>query len=84
MSAVYAVGSRASWTRVSCDNVGYSDIGRPFVTLFSLQHLREERSEPIFIIFFSVYVFIFLLYNVVLVLSYIGMNLPWVYMCSPS
>ena len=29
-----------------------------------------------------VYIFIFLLYNTVLVLPYIDMNLPWVYMCS--
>ena len=35
--------------------------------------------------FFKFYLFIyFLLYNMVLVLPYIGMNLPWVYMCSPS
>ena len=33
--------------------------------------------------FFSVYLFI-LLYNIVLVLPYIDLNLPWVYMCSPS
>ena len=36
------------------------------------------------IFFFSfIYLFI-LLYNIVLVLPYIDMNLPWVYMCSPS
>ena len=34
-------------------------------------------------LFFVVYLFI-LLYNIVLVLPYIDMNLPWVYMCSPS
>ena len=28
--------------------------------------------------------FIILLYNIVLVLPYIDMNPPWVYMCSPS
>ena len=28
------------------------------------------------------YLFIFLLYNIVLILPYIDMNLPWVYMCS--
>ena len=33
--------------------------------------------------FFFIYLFI-LLYNIVLVLPYIDMNLPWVYMCSPS
>ena len=30
------------------------------------------------------YLFIYLLYNIVLVLPYIDTNLPWVYMCSPS
>ena len=36
----------------------------------------------LFILFFS---FIYLLlYNIVVVLPYIDMNLPWVYMCSPS
>ena len=34
------------------------------------------------LIFFNV--LIFLLYNIVLVLPYIDMNLPWVYMCSPT
>ena len=36
-----------------------------------------------FFLFFSV-LFIYLLYNIVLVLPYIDMNQPWVYMCSPS
>ena len=36
-----------------------------------------------FIIIIFIYLFI-LLYNIVLVLPYIDMNLPWVYMCSPS
>ena len=34
-----------------------------------------------------IYIFLlllFLLYNIELVLPYIDMNLPWVYMCSPS
>ena len=36
-------------------------------------------------IFFPLYFFGgLLIYNIVLVLSYIDMNLPWVYMCSPS
>ena len=34
--------------------------------------------------FFPSVLFIFLLYNIVLVLPYIDMNLPWVYMSSPS
>ena len=33
--------------------------------------------------FFSVFIYLFLLYNIVLVLPYINMNLPRVYMCSP-
>ena len=78
MSAVYAVGSRASWTRVSCDNVGYSDIGRPFVTLFFSATISERKGQnPFLLFFFQFYLFIFLLYNVVLVLPYIDMNLPW-------
>ena len=36
-----------------------------------------------YIIFFFFF-FFFLLYNIVLVLPYIDMDLPWVYMCSPS
>ena len=34
--------------------------------------------------FFQFYLFIYLLYNIVLALPYIDMNLPWLYMCSPS
>ena len=38
-----------------------------------------------FILLFSVlFIYLFLLYNIVLVLPYIDMNPPWVYMCSPS
>ena len=35
------------------------------------------------ILFYLTYLFIFL-YNIVLVLPYIDLNPPWVYMCSPS
>ena len=34
--------------------------------------------------FYFIYLFMFLLYNIVLVLPYINMNLPQVYMCSQS
>ena len=34
--------------------------------------------------FFKKFYLFILLYNIVLVLPYIGLNLPWVYMCSPS
>ena len=38
-----------------------------------------------FLLFFFYFIYLFiLLYNTVLVLPYINMNLPWVYMCSPS
>ena len=54
-----------------------------------VQHFgRSYVSEflgLITIFFKQFYLFInFLLYNIVLVLPYIDMNLPWVYMCSPS
>ena len=39
---------------------------------------------PFFFTDISVYSFFFLLFNIVLVLPYINMNLPWVYTCSPS
>lgn len=48
MSAVHAVGSSASWTWVSSDHVGYSDIGRPSVTLFSAT-ISERRGQNPFL-----------------------------------
>ena len=44
--------------------------------------LMAESGEELKSIFF-IYLFI-LLYNIVLALPYIDLNLPWVYMCSPS
>ena len=38
--------------------------------------------EPTLLLLFNL--FIILLYNIVLVLPYIDMNPPWVYVCSPS
>ena len=38
----------------------------------------------IFFVLQEFILFIFLLYNIVLLLPYINMNLPWVYTCSPS
>ena len=38
----------------------------------------------LFIFSSFIYLFILLLYNIVLVLPYIDMHPPWVYMCSPS
>ena len=50
------------------------------------QRVGHDWVTFTFFFFFSIlliYLFI-LLYNIVLVLPYIDMNLPWVYMCSPS
>ena len=44
--------------------------------------LMAESEEELKSIFF-IYLFI-LLYTIVLALPYIDLNLPWVYMCSPS
>ena len=43
-------------------------------------------SNRLFIFYLNVFILIrgWLLYNIVLVLPYINMNPPWVYMCSPS
>ena len=59
-----------------------------FISLFSFstslifKKLNCQRKIPK-IIFYIIY-FIFELYNIVLVLPYIKMNSPQVYMCSPS
>ena len=58
------------------------------VCLVSHQAFNPSSSNwsstlVLFIIFFKFY-FIFKLYNIVLVLPYIEMNLPQAYMCSPS
>ena len=39
---------------------------------------------PLFYLFINYYYYYFLPYNIVLVLPYVNMNPPWVYMCSPS
>ena len=48
----------------------------------------DKRALRIFFFFFQKCVYFFylfiLLYNIVLVLPYIDLNPPWVYMCSPS
>ena len=51
--------------------------------IYTTTLLISKNSFPIFWIFLYYYLLI-LLYNVVLVLPYIDLNLPWVYMCSPS
>ena len=64
--------------------------------VLNLHHLRininltavSVFSRQVIFFFFSLNLFILiggeLLYNIVLALPYINMNLPWVYMCSPS
>ena len=45
----------------------------------------EYTVIPNVVFFFYQFLFIYLfIYNIVLVLPYIDMTLPWVYMCSPS
>ena len=44
--------------------------------------LGSKSFEGFFCLFVLFY--FFLLYNIVLVLPYINMHPPWVYMCSPS
>ena len=59
-----------------------------FLTLCALLILSTLcffTLQCIFFFFFHLFIFyFFLLYNIVLVLPYINMNLPWVYTCSPS
>ena len=45
---------------------------------------NNSINKPISFLSFFLFFFFFLLYNIVLVLPYIDMNLPLVYMCSPS
>ena len=45
--------------------------------------LSRQRKNHLETSFFLINLFI-LLYNIVLVLPYIDLNLPWVYICSPS
>ena len=55
--------------------------------MFCLQHSRSPeliQCVCLFFFFSFIHLCIFLLYNIVLVLPYIDMSLPWVYMCSPS
>ena len=49
-----------------------------------LGNWRGQHDSRCLIFFFFNLSFIYLLYNIVLVLPYIDMNPPWVYMCSPS
>ena len=46
--------------------------------------LREKWMDIVFFTFFFSFIYLILLYNIVLVLPYIDMNPPWMYMCSPS
>ena len=55
----------------------------PFLFLFLFFLLFFIILIKFFLVLF-IYWFIYLLYNIILVLPYIDMNPPWVYMCSPS
>ena len=50
---------------------------------FSVYSIMSPTKSEIFFSYF-IYLFFFLLYNIVLVLPYINMHPPWVYTCSPS
>ena len=47
---------------------------------------KQKTENPLMhaFFFFNFYFYFILLYNTVLVLPYINMNPPWVYICSPS
>ena len=55
-----------------------------FSLLFNFSLMSMEFFHIFFLCKNLFYLFIFLLYNIVLVLPYINMNPPWVYTCSPS
>ena len=65
----------ASW--IAAGSIPLLTFGLKFKTNDST-HAQKDIKTFIFILF------IFLLYNIVLVLPYINMNPPRVYMCSPS
>ena len=46
--------------------------------------LEDEQDFCLLRFCLFLFLFIFLLYNIVLILPYIDMNQPWGYMCSPS
>ena len=48
--------------------------------ILTIPHFPSHTHRLFF--FFQFYLFIYFLYNIVLVLPNIDMNLPWVYMCS--
>ena len=50
----------------------------------SIDYVYSMSSFFFFFFPSVIYLFIFLLYNILLVLPYIDTNPPWVYMCSPS
>ena len=68
----------------------YISIIYKILTKFLLQNEHNDtdgrikkKKEIIFLFKNFIYLFI-LLYNIVLVLPYVDLNPPWVYMCSPS
>ena len=63
-------------------NNSWHSISKTWLLCFLL--FAEHYEHLLFLLFFFSVLFLYLLYNIVLVLPYIDMNLPWVYMCSPS
>ena len=88
-SKVYTGLISLGWTgRISLQS-------RELSRVFSNTTVKKHKfGAQLFFLFLNFYLFLFfhlfllvggdLLYNIVVVLSYIDMNQPWIYMCSPS
>ena len=61
------------------NNMLWEDLYKKFIIKLTILKINYQRTD-IYVAFF----FFFLLYNIVLVLPYINMNLPQVYTCSQS
>ena len=55
-----------------------------FLTCIQISQEAGQVVSYSYLFFFKFYYYYFLLYNIVLVLPYINMHLPWVYTCSTS
>ena len=76
-----------------CKSFLISVFGQNFLSVFSNQiwHFKNKAGINFYLFYFDFfnffldfYFYFILLYNIVLVLPYIDMNPPWVYMCSQT
>ena len=74
------MASQTQWAWVWVDSGSWCWTGRPGV----LQSMGSQRVGQMERLNWTELNWTELLYSIVLVLPYIDMNLPWVYMCSPS